>query len=164
MSEFNEFKLSYTANQINERLGRINILAEKNELPTKTSDLINDSNFVTKDALDQKAERALYINLTYDEENDMYIPDKTRDEIEIAYQNERLIYVRCENLTLPLIGRNVIYDDYGEVDDIGYSFSAFIADVTVICVLFYSSEIGVGTFIEVPLTVNGIAPDEMGNI
>lgn len=43
-----EFKLSYTASDINERLGRIDNLAKKSELPTKTSDLINDSNFVTE--------------------------------------------------------------------------------------------------------------------
>lgn len=43
-----EFKLSYTASDINNRLGKIDILAEKSELPTKTSDLTNDSGFVTK--------------------------------------------------------------------------------------------------------------------
>ena len=44
----NEFKLSYTASDINARLGKIDNLANKNELPTKTSDLINDSDFVAK--------------------------------------------------------------------------------------------------------------------
>lgn len=43
-----EFKLSYTAAEVNERLGRVDILAKKSELPTKTSDLINDSDFVSK--------------------------------------------------------------------------------------------------------------------
>ena len=42
-----EFKLSYTAAQVDERLGRIDILAKKNELPTKTSELVNDSGFLT---------------------------------------------------------------------------------------------------------------------
>lgn len=51
-----EFKLSYTGNQINERLSRIDSLAEKSELPTKTSDLINDSNFTTKDYIQDFAQ------------------------------------------------------------------------------------------------------------
>lgn len=51
-----EFKLSYTANQINERLSRIDSLAGKSELPTKTSDLINDSNFTTKDYIQDFAQ------------------------------------------------------------------------------------------------------------
>jgi hypothetical protein len=43
-----EFKLSYTANEINTKLGKIDGLAEKSELPTKISDLTNDSNFATQ--------------------------------------------------------------------------------------------------------------------
>lgn len=43
-----EFKLSYTANEINEKLGKIDNLAEKKDLPTKTSDLTNDSGYLTK--------------------------------------------------------------------------------------------------------------------
>ena len=43
-----EFKLSYTANEVNERLGKIDSLAGKNELPKNTSDLVNDSDFTTK--------------------------------------------------------------------------------------------------------------------
>ena len=43
-----EFKLSYTAKEINERLSRIDNLSEKSELPTKTSDLTNDSGFTTQ--------------------------------------------------------------------------------------------------------------------
>ena len=42
-----EFKLSYTANEINARLNKIDDLAEKNALPKKISDLINDSGFLT---------------------------------------------------------------------------------------------------------------------
>lgn len=42
-----EFKLSYTANDINTRLGKIDSLANKSELPTKTSDLTNDSGYLT---------------------------------------------------------------------------------------------------------------------
>ena len=41
-----EFRLSYTGNQINEKLSKIDSLAEKTDLPTATSDLINDSGFV----------------------------------------------------------------------------------------------------------------------
>lgn len=42
-----EYKLSYTANEIDERLGKIDSLATKNEVPTKTSQLNNDSGFIT---------------------------------------------------------------------------------------------------------------------
>lgn len=44
----NEFKLSYTASDINARLGRIDSLATKSELPKNVSDLVNDSDFATK--------------------------------------------------------------------------------------------------------------------
>lgn len=44
----NEYRLSYTAADINTRLGKIDNLAEKSEMPTKTSDLINDSDFAVK--------------------------------------------------------------------------------------------------------------------
>ena len=43
-----EFKLSYTASEVNERLGRIDELAKKSELPSKTSELTNDSRFVNE--------------------------------------------------------------------------------------------------------------------
>jgi hypothetical protein len=42
-----EFKLSYTAQEIDERLGKIDDLAEKSELPTKLSQLTNDTGFIT---------------------------------------------------------------------------------------------------------------------
>ena len=42
-----EFKLSYTANEIDIRLSKIDNLAEKREIPTKTSDLTNDSGYLT---------------------------------------------------------------------------------------------------------------------
>lgn len=43
-----EFRLSYAADDINNRLGKIDILAEKSELPKKVSDLTNDSGFVNE--------------------------------------------------------------------------------------------------------------------
>jgi hypothetical protein len=52
----NEFKLSYTASDINERLGRVDSLASKNELPTKLSDLINDSDFAAKNYVQNYAQ------------------------------------------------------------------------------------------------------------
>jgi hypothetical protein len=42
-----EFKLSYTANEVNIRLGKIDNLAEKSDIPTKTSELTNDSGYIT---------------------------------------------------------------------------------------------------------------------
>lgn len=42
-----EFKLSFTATEVNSRLGKIDKLAEKTELPTKVSQLENDSNYLT---------------------------------------------------------------------------------------------------------------------
>ena len=43
-----EFRLSYTGAQINAKLGKIDSLAEKSELPTNISDLTNDSGFITQ--------------------------------------------------------------------------------------------------------------------
>lgn len=41
-----EYKLSYTATEIDEKLGKIDSLVTKNEVPTKTSELVNDSGFI----------------------------------------------------------------------------------------------------------------------
>ena len=43
-----EYRLPYTASQINAKLGKIDSLAEKSEIPVKTSDLTNDSGFITE--------------------------------------------------------------------------------------------------------------------
>lgn len=43
----NEYKLSYTAKEIDTKLGKIDNLATKSEVPTKTSDLTNDSGYIT---------------------------------------------------------------------------------------------------------------------
>ena len=43
-----EFRLDYTASDINKKLGKIDTLAEKNELPTKVSDLTNDVGFISE--------------------------------------------------------------------------------------------------------------------
>ena len=43
----NEFRLSYTGNQINERLNKIDRLANKEDVPTKVSQLENDKNFIS---------------------------------------------------------------------------------------------------------------------
>lgn len=42
-----EYKLSYTAKEIDTKLGKIDNLADKSEIPFKTSELINDSGFIT---------------------------------------------------------------------------------------------------------------------
>lgn len=42
------YKLSYTAQEIDARLGKIDNLAKKSELPTRTSDLTNNSGFITE--------------------------------------------------------------------------------------------------------------------
>jgi lysophospholipase L1-like esterase len=42
-----EYVLSYTGSEIEEKLGKIDSLATKNEVPTKTSELTNDSGFIT---------------------------------------------------------------------------------------------------------------------
>ena len=42
-----EYRLSYTASKIDEKLGQIDNLAKKNEVPSKTSQLTNDSGFIT---------------------------------------------------------------------------------------------------------------------
>ena len=43
----NEYKLSYTAKEVDEKLTKIDNLALKNEVPTKTSELSNNSGFIT---------------------------------------------------------------------------------------------------------------------
>lgn len=43
-----EYKLSYTGAEIDEKLGKIDNLATKDELPSKTSELTNDSEFATE--------------------------------------------------------------------------------------------------------------------
>lgn len=50
------YKLSYTAKEIDTRLGKIDGLAEKNELPTKTSDLTNDAGFTTENYVQSYAQ------------------------------------------------------------------------------------------------------------
>lgn len=42
-----EYKLSLTASEIDEKLNKIDNLVEKNEIPSNTSDLTNDSGFIT---------------------------------------------------------------------------------------------------------------------
>lgn len=42
-----DYRLSYTATEIDRRLQKIDILAEKSEIPTKTSQLANDSGYLT---------------------------------------------------------------------------------------------------------------------
>ena len=51
-----EFKLSHTAAQIDAKLNKIDSLAEKSELPTKTSDLANDSGFATENYVQKYAQ------------------------------------------------------------------------------------------------------------
>jgi hypothetical protein len=51
-----EYKLSYTAIEIDEKLGKIDDLATKNEIPTKTSELTNDSGFITEDYVQEYAQ------------------------------------------------------------------------------------------------------------
>lgn len=43
----NEYKLSYTAADINKKLGQIESLASKDEVPTKLSDLVDDKGYLT---------------------------------------------------------------------------------------------------------------------
>ena len=43
-----EYKLSYTASDINSKLGQIDNLAKKSEVPTKVSELDNDSGYLTE--------------------------------------------------------------------------------------------------------------------
>lgn len=44
----NEYRLSYTATEIDEKLGKIDSLAEKSEIPTKVSQLTNDNGYLTQ--------------------------------------------------------------------------------------------------------------------
>ena len=44
----NEYKLSYTASEIDEKLGKVNNLAAKSEIPTNVSELTNDAGYLTE--------------------------------------------------------------------------------------------------------------------
>ena len=50
-----EYKLSYTASDINSKLGQIDNLAKKSEVPTKVSDLIDDSDHRTVTDIEKAA-------------------------------------------------------------------------------------------------------------
>ena len=52
----NEYKLSYTATDINEKLSTIGSLAYKSEIPSKLSELTNDSGFATESYVDSAIE------------------------------------------------------------------------------------------------------------
>lgn len=52
----NEFKLSYTASQVNEKLGEIENLAKKSEIPSKLSQLVNDGGFATENYVNSAIE------------------------------------------------------------------------------------------------------------
>lgn len=47
-----EFRLNYAAEQVNSKLGEIGSLAKRSELPTKLSELTNDSGFATESYVD----------------------------------------------------------------------------------------------------------------
>lgn len=49
-----EFKLSYTASEIDAKLGKIDSLASKDEIPSKISELTNDSEFATETYVNDK--------------------------------------------------------------------------------------------------------------
>lgn len=48
-----EFKLSYTAQEINSKIGEISNLAKKSDLPSKLSELTNDSGFATENYVNE---------------------------------------------------------------------------------------------------------------
>ena len=60
-----EYKLSFTANQIDQKLGKIDSLAEKTELPTKVSQLENDSGFITVDDIPESTSMETTLTIYY---------------------------------------------------------------------------------------------------
>ena len=46
-----DFKLGFTGEEINQKLAKIDDLASKDEVPKTTSQLTNDSGFVTRDTI-----------------------------------------------------------------------------------------------------------------
>lgn len=51
-----EYKLPYTAKEIDEKLGKIDSLAEKKDIPSNISDLTNDSGFITQSYVQEYAQ------------------------------------------------------------------------------------------------------------
>lgn len=89
-----EYKLSYTASEINSKLGKIDGLAtdmatkaNKSAIPTKTSQLTNDSGYIT-------SEHTHVFWATYGE--------TSIDEIYSAYQNGKDVRMLYEGNVLPL--------------------------------------------------------------
>ena len=56
----NEYKLSYTAADINKKLGQIESLASKDEVPTKLSDLVDDKGYLTLTTEGLKIAKKIY--------------------------------------------------------------------------------------------------------
>lgn len=56
-----EYKLSYTAAQIDGKLKKIDTLAAKSEIPTATSDLTNDSGFATETYVQEKLDAKVQV-------------------------------------------------------------------------------------------------------
>ena len=82
-----EFKLSYTGSQINEKLGKIDSLATKSELPTKISQLTNDSGFLTGVPSEYVTETELNAKgyLTSYTESDPTVPDWAKQPLKPNY-------------------------------------------------------------------------------
>ena len=82
-----EYKLSYTGSQINEKLGKIDSLATKSELPTKISQLTNDSGFLTGVPSEYVTETELNAKgyLTSYTESDPTVPDWAKAEKKPTY-------------------------------------------------------------------------------
>ena len=104
-----EFKLSYTANDINNRLGKIDILAEKSEIPKKVSDLTNDSGFVNESYVSSAVEnvRAEALN------NDVVILTEAQKRIDAvsALVGDTAVSIQIENALATIPTHDVPTDE-----------------------------------------------------
>lgn len=81
-----EYKLSYTGSQINEKLNKIDSLATKSEIPTKVSQLTNDSGFITNAPVTSVNGRTGAVKLVADDINNAlgYTPANVSDVFDYA--------------------------------------------------------------------------------
>lgn len=96
-----EYKLSYTAAQIDGKLKKIDTLAAKSDIPTATSDLTNDSGFATETYVQEKLDAKVQVQGDW-EQTDETDAGFIKNKPEIATDDEILEMLMQEDM-LPVV-------------------------------------------------------------